>query len=190
MEDDHSVTSLKGEFLIAMPSLVEPTFFQTVILMCEHNDSGAVGVIINRTHPFLTCRDIFEEIQIDCLPHVASIPVHIGGPVHSGEIFILHGSPFEWNGSLRVTPFVSLSNTLDLLNEIGKGSGPESFIIILGCAGWAPGQLESELSENVWLTTSANEGIIFNTAVSDRWGTALRDMGIDPLWLSSQVGHA
>jgi putative transcriptional regulator len=187
---DHCLGSLKGQFLIAMPNLVEPSFFQTVILVCEHNASGAVGVIINRTHPFLTCRHVFEEIQINCLPHIASNPIHIGGPVHSEEIFILHGAPFEWNGSLSVTPFVSLSNTLDLLNEIGKGSGPQSFIVALGCAGWAPGQLESELSQNVWLTTPAYEKTIFDTAVNDRWESALRHMGVDPLWLSSQAGHA
>jgi putative transcriptional regulator len=184
------LANLKGQFLIAMPHLMEPAFFQTVVLICEHNEGGAMGMVVNRVHPVLRCGEIFEEIQLDCISTVASVPVHIGGPVHGDEIFILHGPPLRWDGSLVISPDVALSNTMDLMMEISCGRGPEHFIIALGCAGWAPGQLENELKENVWLNTGADKTIMFQTDVAVRWETALQGMGVDPLLFSGEAGHA
>ncbi len=183
-------TFLKGQFLIAMPVLADPIFYQTVTCISEHNSQGAVGVIINRANPSLAAKDIFDELKIDYTPAMGSIPIHIGGPVHIDELFVLHGPPFNWEGSFAITPSLSLSNTRDILEAIAMERGPKSFIITLGCAGWAPGQLESEIRANAWLTCNAFEDIIFEMPIETRWEAATRKMGIDPSQLSDIAGHA
>lgn len=182
--------SLKGQFLIAMPGLNDPNFFQTVTFICEHTQAGAVGIIINRVHSSLTGKDIFEELNIACSLETSSIQVHIGGPVHADEIFVLHGPPFHWQGCLEVSPFLAVSNTIDILNALASGRGPRPFMISLGCAGWGPGQLEYEIKENAWLTGSVSEEIIFEIPIESRWEDAVRRMGIDPDSLSQTAGHA
>ena len=183
-------TFLKGQFLIAMPVLSDPIFYQTVTCISEHTLQGAVGLIVNRTHPSLTAKDIFDELKIEHGSGMGSIPIHIGGPVHIDEIFVLHGPPFDWEGSFAITPSLSLSNTRDILAAIAIGQGPSSFIITLGCAGWAPGQLESEIKENAWLTCNAFEEIIFEIPAEIKWEAATKKMGIDPSKLSDIAGHA
>ena len=182
--------TLKGQFLIAMPALADPNFFQTVTCLAEHNEAGALGIVVNRCHDDLTARDIFEELKLAYTPSVGSIPIHVGGPVHQGEIFILHGPPFTWEGCLPVTPEVAMSNTLDLLEAIGQERGPRSFLIALGCAGWARGQLEWEIKENAWLTVPVVREIVFDIPLHDRWQEAVKKMGIDPMLLSGKAGHA
>jgi len=188
--NDKASTFLKGQFLIAMPILADPIFCQTVTCISEHNSQGAVGVIVNRTNPVLSAKDIFDELAIEYRPELASLPIHIGGPVHVDEIFVLHGPPFGWEGSFEISPSLSLSNTKDILEAIAIGEGPVSFIITLGCAGWAPGQLESEIRANAWLTSHAFEDIIFELPIDTRWEAATRRMGIDPSRLSDIAGHA
>ena len=182
--------SLKGHFLLAMPSLVDPNFHQTVTCICEHNEGGAMGIIINRVHHFLTAKDIFEELTIEHTPAVQSAPIHIGGPVHVGEIFILHGPPFNWEASLMITPGLAMSNTRDILEAVAMGRGPQAFVITLGCAGWGPGQLESEIKENSWLNHPIFEENIFDMPIEARWREAVKKMGIDPTLLSNMAGHA
>ena len=189
MVTNHSAT-LKGHFLLAMPSLLDPNFHQTVTCICEHNESGAMGIIINRVHHFLTAKDIFEELTIEHTPAVQSAPIHIGGPVHVGEIFILHGPPFNWEASLMITPLLAMSNTRDILEAVAMGRGPRAFIITLGCAGWGPGQLESEIKENSWLNHPIFEENIFDMPIEARWREAVKKMGIDPTLLSNMAGHA
>jgi putative transcriptional regulator len=189
METNHSA-SLKGHFLLAMPSLVDPNFHQTVTCICEHNESGAMGIIINRVHHFLTAKHIFEELTIEHTPAVQSAPIHIGGPVHVGEIFILHGPPLNWEASLMITPGLAMSNTRDILEAVAMGRGPQAFVITLGCAGWGPGQLESEIKENSWLNHPIFEENIFDMPIEARWREAVKKMGIDPTLLSNMAGHA
>jgi putative transcriptional regulator len=189
MATDNSAT-LKGQFLLAMPGLVDPNFHQSVTCICEHNDSGAMGIIINRVHHSLTGKDIFEELTIEYAPDADSIPVHLGGPVHVGEIFVLHGPPFNWEASLMITPALAMSNTRDILQAVALAKGPQAFIISLGCAGWGPGQLESEIKENAWLNHPIFEENIFDVPLETRWGEAVRKMGIDPMLLSNTAGHA
>lgn len=183
-------TSLKGQFLIAMPILTDPIFYQTVTCISEHTSQGAVGVIVNRINDSLTTNDIFDELKIEYMPDAANIPIHIGGPVHMDELFVLHGPPFGWEGTFAITPFLSLSNTRDILEAIAMGKGPSSFMITLGCAGWAPGQLESEIKANVWLSCGVSEDIIFEIPVETRWEAATKRLGIDPTQLSGMAGHA
>ncbi len=182
--------TLKGHFLMAMPGLNDPNFFQTVTCICEHTEEGAVGMVVNRVHDTLKTKDLFEELNIAYLPGSEILPVYLGGPVHLGEIFILHGPPFDWQGCMNVTPVLAMSNTIDILQAIALGRGPEAFLIAIGCAGWGADQLETEIRENVWLTGRIYEDIIFSTAVESRWEQAIRKIGIDPTWLSDTAGHA
>lgn len=182
--------SLKGHFLIAMPDMVDFNFYQTVTCLSEHNASGAVGVVINRVLPSVSAKAIFKELDLAYTIDADAVPVHIGGPVHENEIFILHGPPFAWQGCLKITPTLAMSNTIDLLTAIARGEGPAAFIIALGCAGWAGGQLEQEMADNAWLTCPLNEKIVFESPVEDRWAAAVRMLGIDPGLLSHTPGHA
>jgi putative transcriptional regulator len=182
--------SLKGQFLMAMPGLADPNFYQTVTCICEHNENGALGIIVNRVHFSLTGKDIFKELGIQHAPAAESIQIHLGGPVHLGEVFVLHGQPFNWEASLMITPTLAMSNTRDILEAIASGGGPRSFIITLGCAGWGPGQLESEIKDNAWLTYPIFEENIFDMPIESRWEEAVKKMGIDPTLLSDTAGHA
>ncbi len=185
-----TAASLKGQFLTAMPGLADPNFSQTVTCICEHNENGAMGIIINRVQASVSGQDVFEELGIDFAPGAQSIPIHIGGPVHLGEIFILHGPPLEWEASLLITPSVAMSNTRDILEAIAMKKGPPSFMISLGCAGWGPGQLEAEIRENAWLTSPIFDDNIFKLPVELRWEEAVKRMGINPTLLSDTAGHA
>lgn len=182
--------SLKGQFLIAMPILTDPVFYQTVTCISEHTPQGAVGVIVNRINDSITAKDIFDELKIEYNSRADSIPIHIGGPVHIDEIFVLHGPPYNWEGCFAISPSLFLSNTRDILEAIALGRGPSSYIITLGCAGWAPGQLESEIKANAWLTCNASEDVIFEIPIEIRWEEAAKKMGIDPIQLSDTAGNA
>jgi putative transcriptional regulator len=190
MEDMGYQGSLKGQFLMAMPGMVDPNFQQTVTCMCEHNSQGAMGLVVNRVQNALTAKDIFEELKIEYSPEAEKIPIHTGGPVHIAEIFVLHGPPFDWEASLKITQNLALSNTRDIIESIALGKGPHSYIIVLGCAGWGPGQLEAEIKQNAWLTVPVFEENIFEITVENRWEKAVRKMGIDPALLSDTAGHA
>jgi len=182
--------TLKGQFLIAMPSMLDFNFSHTVTCMSEYTKDGALGVIINRVIPSLTASSIFKELQIEHVASAANIPLHIGGPVHENEIFILHGEPFSWEGCVMITPTLAMSNTMDLIEAIAKGKGPQNVLIAIGCAGWGQGQLEAEISQNAWLTCPVDDKIIFNSKVDERWHGAVRLLGIDPVLLSDTPGHA
>ena len=182
--------SLKGHYLIAMPGLQDPNFHQTVTVICEHNAEGAIGIIINRLHPHLMCTEIFEELNIGWEPMTSAAQVHFGGPVHMGEIFMLHGPPFTWDSCLLVSPTLAMSNSRDIVEAVALNRGPEAYILSLGCAGWGPGQLEAELLENAWLTSPALDEVVFRCPVENRWHEAVTRMGFDPMWLSSTSGNA
>jgi len=189
MENDCN-DSLKGKFLTAMPLLTDQNFDHTVTCICEYTPAGAVGIVVNRVHPTLSGKDIFQELNIDYISGAESIPIHVGGPVHIGEIFMLHGTPFEWEGCLAITPTIAMSNTKDILEAVAMGKGPKSFMIALGCAGWGPGQLESEIKQNAWLTSPVVDEIVFDMPIESRWEVTLKKMGIDPALLMDTAGHA
>ena len=187
---ENSSGSLKGHFLLAMPGLRDPNFHLTVSIICEHNEDGAVGIVVNRVHANLSGEDIFKELQIDYGPKASLMPIHIGGPVHIGEIFMIHGPPFDWESCLMVTPTIAMSNTRDIVESVAMEKGPELFILSLGCAGWGPGQLEAEIKDNAWLTYPAMDEIIFNWPIENRWEEAVKRMGINPALLSDTAGNA
>ena len=181
---------LKGRMILAMPGLVDPNFSMTVTCIFEHTGQGAVGGVVNRVHPSLSAKSIFEELEMDCGRAAEDIPVYMGGPVSMGEIFVLHGPPLEWQGCLRVAPGLGMSNTRDILKSIAAGRGPETFIIMLGCAGWGPGQLESEIRGNTWLTCPFSEKIVFELPPEFRWNAAMQSIGVDPAFISGTAGNA
>ena len=181
---------LKGQMILGMPGLADPNFSQTVTCLFEHTRQGAVGGIVNRVHPFLSAKSIFEELKIDCDPTAETIPIYMGGPVHMGEIFVLHGPPFEWQGCLRISSGLGMSTTLDILKSIAAAKGPEAYIIMLGCAGWGPGQLESEIRENTWLVCPFSAGIVFDLPFASRWQRAMQSIGVDPALMSGKAGNA
>jgi putative transcriptional regulator len=188
--ENNSPVSFKGQFLMAMPLLVDQNFYQTVTCICEYTPAGAVGIVINRVHPSLSGKDIFNELEIESISGAESIPIHIGGPVHIGEIFVLHGSPFGWEGCFMITSNLAMSSTRDILEAVAMGRGPKSFIVALGCAGWGPGQLESEIKENAWLTSPVFEEILFDMPIEERWEEAIKKVGVDPAMLLNTSGHA
>lgn len=182
--------SLKGQLLMSMPGMADPNFSRTVTCICEHTAEGAVGIIVNRIHEFLRAKEMFGELDLTCTPESGAMPIHIGGPVHTNEVFILHGPPFAWEACLAITSSLAMSNSMDIVRAIAQGTGPESAAICLGCAGWGPMQLEGELQQNAWLTGPADADLIFDVSMESRWEEAIRRIGIDPALLSGAAGHA
>ena len=182
--------NMKGRFLMAMPGLPDPNFAQTLTCMGEHNESGALGFIVNKVHPLLTGRELFDDLSIECNQSVDKLDILLGGPVQPSGVFVLHGAPFEWNESLKVTDWLALSNSRDILEAIALGKGPKAFMVMLGCAGWGPGQLESEIRDNTWLTCPFSESIVFELPSASRWKAAMKSIGVDPALLSGTAGNA
>ncbi len=182
---------LTGQFLIAMPSMADPYFSKTLTYVCEHNEHGALGVIVNRPIE-LTLKGLFEQVDIALkeVPHWAEEPVYFGGPVQMDRGFVLHRPAGEWSSTLAISSNTGLTTSRDILEALASGSGPEQFIITLGYAGWAPGQLEHEISQNAWLSVSASIDMIFSLPWDERLPAAYRSLGIDHASLSEDVGHA
>lgn len=190
MEQLFPSTSLQGYLLMAMPTLMDPNFRQSVTCIAAHTDEGAVGVVINQIYEGVEGGMIFDELEIPNSPAAASLAIHVGGPVHTNELFVLHGPPLDWPDSLRIGDTLALSNSRAILEAIARGEGPEDFLITLGCAGWGPGQLEWEMSQNAWLVTPGSRDIIFDIPPPERWQRAIEKLGIDPHALSGTAGHA
>lgn len=170
---DENTQSMKGHFLLAIPGLPDPNFAQTVTCMCEHNESGALGFIVNKVHPLLTGRELFEDLDIECSSEVDKMDVYMGGPVQPSGVFVLHGPPFDWTESLKVTDNLALSNSRDILEAIAAQKGPKMSMIMLGCAGWGPLQLDNELSDSAWLTCPISEELIFSTPTELKYEKAM-----------------
>jgi len=183
-------SSLKGHFLMAMPQLADPNFHRSVTCLSEHTPEGAVGIVVNQIFPHINAKMIFDELEIACNAQSAQIAIHIGGPVHANELFVLHAKPFRWAGHLMISEELALSNSREILEAIAVDQGPKAFIIALGCAGWGPGQLEWEMMQNAWLTLPCTQDIIFNLPVAERWESAIRRLGIDPDLIVETAGNA
>lgn len=182
--------TLTDHFLIAMPSLNDGFFNHTVTYICEHDENGSFGIIINQPTG-ISLKQILSEMKIEPdEDYNGEQPVFLGGPVDQGRGFILHRPPGSWQSSLKVNEEVALTTSKDILQAIARNEGPEDTIIALGYAGWAAGQLEDEMASNTWLSCPADQQIIFNTPVEERWQAAAKLIGIDLSLLSSDTGHA
>jgi len=182
--------SLKNQLLIAMPNLADPNFFHTVTYICDHGDTGAMGIVVNRPID-IKAGEVYEQMEIDVSAQEATqAPVFLGGPVEEQRGFVLHTGKHRWDSTLNVTDDVSVTTSRDILEAMAKGKGPEQSLIALGYAGWGAGQLEQEMLDNAWLTVSADKAILFDLPPAQRWEAAAKLLGVDLSLLSGESGHA
>jgi putative transcriptional regulator len=189
---------LDGHFLIAMPGLQDDRFARTVVYMCAHSPDGAMGITINKKAPRITFQQLL--VQLDIVPddeqirlpsRAGKMTVHRGGPVETGRGFVLHSADyFIENSTLPIDENISLTATLEILKAIAAGKGPQSALLALGYAGWAPGQLESEIHANGWLSCAAQPDLIFDPDIDAKYDRAMGLIGIDATRLASEAGHA
>lgn len=194
---------LDGHFLIAMPGMNDERFERSVIFVCAHSDEGAIGFILNRPQP-LQFAELLENLDLDRRPRstdgptaedsvsdcARDFPIQLGGPVDAGRGFVLHSDDYMSQSTMPVNDDVCLTATVDILRAIKEGHGPRRGIMLLGYAGWAPGQLENEVSANVWLSCPARDDLVFDQDHSGKYDRVLSHMGITPAMLSIQAGHA
>lgn len=182
--------NLTHHFLIAMPAMQEGVFAGTLTYICEHNENGALGIVVNRPIS-LTLGEMFDQINIKLnQPSLARMPVHFGGPVQTERGFVLHDTPGNWESTLRINDKLALTTSKDILEAMAKGRGPRNVIVTLGYAGWDQGQLEHEMSENIWLTVPASEHILFDLPPDERLPAAMALLGVDYASLVDNAGHA
>lgn len=184
-------TDLTGKLLIAMPDMGDPRFENAVIYICSHSHEGAMGLIVNKPTPDIRFADLLEQLSIDEGDVAADVRIHYGGPVETGRGFVLHTSDYSSGaGTMDVEGGISMTSTLDILEDIAAGNGPKRSMLGLGYAGWGAAQLESELVQNGWLVCDANQDILFGRAAEHKWSAALKVLGVDPLMLSASGGSA
>lgn len=182
--------NLTHHFLIAMPAMVDPNFARSLTYICEHNDQGALGVVVNRPTE-MTLRNLFGQIDLPLdIASLAAQPVYFGGPVQTDRGFVLHQPIGDWQSTLSVQGAVGLTTSKDILEAVSRGDGPEQILVSLGYAGWAPGQLEQELAQNAWLTVEADPAVIFAKPAADRFEAAMALLGVNLATLSDEAGHA
>ncbi|MEQ8965083.1 MAG: YqgE/AlgH family protein [Azospirillaceae bacterium] len=181
---------LTGQLLIAMPGLTEEPFSRTVIYMCAHSSSGAMGLVVNKPMPQIDFPDLLEQLGIEEGESADHRAVLYGGPVESGRGFVLHSAEFVREGTMVVDDNVALTATLDILRAIAGGDGPRDHLLALGYAGWGPGQLDREIQANGWLNAPADRDLIFDPDLDSKWERALAKLGISPSMLSGDAGHA
>lgn len=216
IDKSQAMISLENQLLIAMPALGDPYFNKTVTYICEHNEEGAMGLIINLPVN-ITLADLLKQIKpgeedkagkisktseltekddINDITLVTDISnsleqlVLAGGPIAQQRGFVLHSSQPGWSSSLALSKELMITTSKDILMALGTQKAPEQFIVTLGYAGWGPGQLEKELQANSWLTTPADSEILFKTPIEQRWKKATEKLGIDVAHLSTDIGHA
>lgn len=199
---DQSVSStasqrlnLSGQVLIAMPAMQDPYFRKSVVLICNHDEDGAMGIILNHALD-LNVDDLFEQLQMECdIPHQQQRPVYFGGPVQVERGFVLHSPATEFNTTLELSAGLALTSSRDILEAAAKDQAPDEMFIALGYAGWSAGQLEHEIQDNAWLNLQlADQGqlhkLIFKLASDDKLSWAMQQLGVDFATLSEVAGHA
>jgi putative transcriptional regulator len=189
---------LDGNLLIAMPTMGDPRFNRAVIYLCAHSADGAMGIIINQRAPNISFTELLEQLNIAPPKERIRLPlglgamaVHLGGPGETGRGFVLHSADyFKAESTLPIDESVCLTATIDILRDIAKGTGPDKALLALGYAGWAPGQLENEIHANGWLHCAADPELIFDAEVDHKYTRAMSKIGIDPIRLVNDSGHA
>lgn len=185
--------NLANHFLIAMPSIQDPIFGGTVVYVCEHNEKGVLGVVINKPTD-MTMDVLFDRIDLKLAEGLRSSvteePIMFGGPVQDDRGFVLHSPGGRYSSSLSVTDEVAFTTSIDVLEAVASGAGPKRMLVSIGYAGWSPGQLEEEISRNGWLTVGADARVLFDLPIEERYTAAIKLLGIDPLMLATEAGHA
>jgi putative transcriptional regulator len=181
--------NLTSHFLIAMPAMSDPNFSRTLTFVCEHNERGALGIVVNRPIE-VRLAALFRQVEIALAPSpLAEQPVFFGGPVQFDHGFVLHRPVGAWKSTLPVGE-IGLTTSRDILEAMAVGGGPGEHLVALGYAGWAPGQLEDEIGHNGWLTVRADLDLIFNVAPENRYQAAMSALGVNAANLSEEAGHA
>jgi len=182
--------SLTNQLLIAMPGMQDPNFSNTVTLICEHNDDGALGIVINRPLS-LSLGGLLEQLELDTPDAgIGNAPVLAGGPVGTERGFVLHNADSNFENSLTVSNHIQLTVSRDILDAMARGDGPDKSLVALGYASWEGGQLENEMLANAWLNVPATESLVFDTPFEKRWSEAADTLGIDLSLMSPGAGHA
>ncbi len=185
-----NASNLINNFLIAMPNLADPNFSQTVTYMCDHNEEGAMGLVVNRPLE-IDFSELLEHLDMtDTRKHPGYVPIYQGGPVQTERGFVLHEGLGNWEATLAVTATIGVTMSQDIIEAIAHGKGPCRYLVMLGYAGWGNGQLETELASNAWLNGPADAEILFDTPIEQRWTAAASHLGIELNNLSSDIGHA
>lgn len=191
--DTGSASCLENHFLIAMPHLRDPNFNGSVTYLWKHDQDGALGLVVNRPSK-LVIPDLMDELGItikdEFLARLQDSSILTGGPVERNKGFILHEAGTEWDYTLAVNDDISLSMSKDILQEIADGGGPSRYLVTLGCAGWDAGQLEQEITENVWLTVPANTDLLFSTDYENKASAVAALLGVSMSQLASLAGHS
>ncbi len=183
-------TDLTGQFLIAMPGMGDPRFSGAVVFLCEHSNDGAMGLIINKPIPEPSFAELIAQLGIEAIAPPA-LPILFGGPVETARGFVLHSDDYGGEtGTLKIVGGYGMTATLDVLEDIAHGGGPERAMMALGYAGWGPGQLEAEIAANGWLNCKADPEIVFGDNMDGKWEAALGVLGVSPLMLSAEAGRA
>ena len=185
-----NINSLQGQLLIASPHMDDTRFQRSVIMMCQHDAQSAMGLVINKQASRLKLGDLFEKLDIGAPRFAAQNPVHIGGPVDSNRGFVLHSQDHMLPDSIQVTHDIGLTASIDILRDITEGIGPAQSIVSLGCAGWGAGQLDQEISENVWLNLPASAPLVFDYDRDTLWEQGFTTLGIDPGFFAGTAGSA
>ncbi|HEY1033611.1 MAG TPA: YqgE/AlgH family protein [Pseudoxanthomonas sp.] len=183
-------TPLANQLLIASPALSDPNFARSVALICQHDDDGAMGVVVNRPSEY-TLGEVLRQMNLQAQdPQLAGQVVLAGGPVHPERGFVLHDGLRAWESTMAVADGLYLTTSRDILEAMAAGDGPAHAIVALGCAGWGAGQLEYELGENSWLTAPADAELLFALPLERRWQAAGQRIGVDMTRLTDYSGHA
>lgn len=186
-----SSIDLSGQFLLAMPGVVGGALADTIIYVCEHNGDGALGLVVNRPTD-ITVGDLLQRIDLDLSLEIGPVkdaPVFFGGPVQTDRGFVLHIPAGSYSSSVALGT-MTLTTSRDILQDVSQGTGPERIMVSLGYAGWGPGQLESEMASNAWLNVAATQEILFDIPAESRYQAALSQLGINPMMLTGDAGHA
>lgn len=192
MNVPHTTDDLTGKLLIAMPGMGDPRFQGSVVFLCSHSGDGAMGLIVNKPMPEIRFSDMLDQLEIDGRDAAPDLPVCFGGPVEMRRGFVLHTGEYRgWQeDALRVDERFAMTATLDVLEDIAKRRGPRRALMALGYAGWGAGQIEDEIRDNGWLTADADPELVFGARMEAKWDAALGSIGVHPLSLSSEAGHA
>lgn len=188
--DSNAENGFVGQVLLAMPAMSDPRFERAVIYMCAHNEDGAMGIVINKPLDSIDFRELLGELDIPTNAESVNVPVHFGGPVENQRGFVLHSREYSQPETLLVDDSVGLTATVRVLRDLASGDGPARSILALGYAGWGPGQLESEIQQNAWLTVPARDEFLFEIANDEKWERAFNSIGVDLSVLSGSSGRA
>lgn len=189
-EDSKEDGYLTGQLLVAMPQMLDERFAKSVIYLCAHTEDGAMGLVVNKLLENIDFPDLLDQLDLSPAPGGDDIRVHFGGPVESGRGFVLHTSDYVQDETMVIDDQIAMTATTDILREIAEGDGPRNSLLALGYAGWGPGQLDTEIQANGWLSVAADDTLVFGTDPDTIWKGALAKMGIDVSMLSGDAGHA